>query len=310
MDLPVQAHGLLIPEAPWEGPVVSLFSRAFNVLHPSGLLVGVVASLRQMSPFSLLAEELFAADWGQAPVARIAKGAPFRRTGTGLLVSGIRLDLGHSRRWDGRLGPRLTRSIADPGSTANLLRSALAEAGAEDGLREIVVGGTSQTIFGRRAREILNGVRIEKVDGPARLRGLSELVGLGIGFTPSGDDFLSGVMLAAEMSEAIRVEVDAEEIRSALGRTNDGGRTLLAGALDRCFPAYLLEFACAIAAAQQHGTAGATTAGAAVPGSRDHDGTTAERAVLAAVRSAASHGETSGTDSVTGFTWYLETIVR
>ena len=172
---------------------------------------------------------------------------------------------------------------------------ALAVAGADDGLREIVVAGPSQTIFGRRAREILEAVDWVNGGGPGPLRGLSRLGGLGNGFTPSGDDFISGVLLAREMTGRGGPELDEQEIRSALDRTNDGGRTLLTGVLSRCFPAYLLEFAGAIAASIRSSSSG----GAAV-----------ERSVQDAVRAAAAHGETSGTDAVTGFAWYLGLLGR
>lgn len=275
--------------------MVSLFSRAFNVLHPRGLLVGVVAAPEQMSPFALLAEGLFRAEGGVAPGARIAKGAMCRRTSSGLIVSGMRLDLSGSRPWDGRLPPGLMGSIADPSSLAALLRAAIAAAGAEDGLREIVVPGSSGTIFARRAREILASAHNGEDGRREKLRGLSGFVGLGIGFTPSGDDFISGVLLAREMTGRGGPELDEQEIRSALDRTNDGGRTLLTGVLSRCFPAYLLEFAGAIAASIRSSSSG----GAAV-----------ERSVQDAVRAAAAHGETSGTDAVTGFAWYLGLLGR
>lgn len=289
MEIPIYTHGRLMPDPPWEGPVVSVFPRAFNILHPDGLLVGVVASAGQMSPFSLVAEGLFAEEGRTEAVARISKGALCRRAEDSLTVAGIRLDLSVSRSWDGRLPPRLAGSISAPGALAGRLRSALAVAGADDGLREVVVPGASQTIFGRRAREILGSSR-GIGNGAQGIRELSHLIGLGIGFTPSGDDFVSGVLLAREMAAGEGPELDLDEVRSKLHRTNDGGRTLLTAALFGSFPAYLLQFADAIGESLRSASAGVEPP---------------ERLVESAVRAAAAHGETSGTDAVTGFTWYL-----
>lgn len=66
-------------------------------------------------------------------------------------------------------------------------------------------------------------------------RSLCRLVGLGIGLTPGGDDFLCGVLAGTELgaqkshpfTEALKLE-----IRRNLGRTNDISRAFLACALE------------------------------------------------------------------------------
>jgi hypothetical protein len=99
------------------------------------------------------------------------------------------------------------------------------------------------------------------------------LVGLGPGLTPAGDDFLAGALMAPTQPAGMR------RVETSLSGTTAGGRTLLWMALQRSFPAYLRAFVETIA----------------------HSGSTGE--IRDAVRAACAHGETSGTDSLTGFCW-------
>jgi len=102
---------------------------------------------------------------------------------------------------------------------------------------------------------------------------LEALVGLGPGLTPAGDDFLTGALMA--LSPRSRIAA----LEEALSSTTPAGRTLLWQALRRSFPAYLVAFARSIAGAGSSGQ------------------------VTEAVRAACAHGETSGSDALTGFCW-------
>jgi hypothetical protein len=104
---------------------------------------------------------------------------------------------------------------------------------------------------------------------------LEALVGLGPGLTPSGDDFLAGALMASAGLPG------PGRIQQALSDTTPGGRTLLWAALRRSFPAYLAAFAEALSRS-------AST-----------------REIDDAVGAACRHGETSGTDALTGFCWAL-----
>lgn len=105
---------------------------------------------------------------------------------------------------------------------------------------------------------------------------LEALVGLGPGLTPAGDDFLAGALMVSARLPGL------DRIERALPDTTPGGRTLLWAALRRSFPAYLVAFAEAVSR----------------PASA--------RGIDAAVGAACRHGETSGTDSLTGFCWALD----
>ena len=144
-------------------------------------------------------------------------------------------------------------------------------------------------IFERKALAVLetlfpkNRNELQK-EFPVKIRGLSELIGLGIGFTPSGDDFIAGAILGEELTGTMGHDyplIDRDEIIGALHRTGYGGRTLLWQVLKNHFSFYMIKLADGLLSG--------------VPGEM-------ERAVCRAV----SHGETSGTDLLTGLVWYLK----
>ena len=280
--------GSLVPAPPWDATVVSIYSRAVNLRLPAGLLVGFVAHERQMSPYSMLAPDLFTND-GSMP-SGIAREAVARATTSAITVGPHAIDLSSATVWSGEIPASVSGKLSDMAGCLQRVEEALSEVGAADGLLEVVLQTDSPTIFGKRAREIISSVRRESPGGTVVIHGLAPLVGLGIGFTPSGDDFLSGAFLAQALSRSAGGTLEPEEIRGVLSKTNDGGRTLLTGVLEHQFPHYLLRLADGLVEAE---------------GVSDGEPGKAQEVVTAAVREAASHGETSGTDAVTGVAWYL-----
>ncbi len=118
--------------------------------------------------------------------------------------------------------------------------------------------------------------------------GIPALVGLGPGFTPSGDDFAAGVLLARTLTGTGIDPAEREAIRSRLPGTAPGGRSLLLGAVDGRFPDYLVRFSMML---KQACAADPEAGRAAV--------------VADAVRAAVAHGETSGSDSLAGLLYAL-----
>lgn len=73
---------------------------------------------------------------------------------------------------------------------------------------------------------------------------LSSLIGLGIGLTPSGDDFLCGVLAAFifdNLEKHIFVKMLKKQIKNNLQNTNDISRTFLSCALDDNFSSPVLN---------------------------------------------------------------------
>jgi hypothetical protein len=270
-------RGLLTRGPAWAGSVVSVYRRAVNIRRPDGLLVSLVQNRGQMSALSVHVPALFSP--GPASAAGIAPGGRASYDGRRLLAAGRSVLLDGAPWYDSTL--RLASRPCFSEAKRAWLRRALLARGQRGGLLGLVAADAADNVFARRAAGILGAVA---ADGPEpRLRGLAGLVGLGIGFTPSGDDFLAGLLLGEALAgrkEPLRL--DRAEIRAALGKTNDGGRSLLHQVLSGHFPHYLIETAGELAAAA--------------------DAAGIEEAVARAV----SHGETSGTDTLTGLLWYLE----
>ena len=120
-------------------------------------------------------------------------------------------------------------------------------------------------------------------NAPGTLGGLAGLVGLGIGFTPSGDDLVVG-FLAAQALLAGDESADAGRGRALLveraASTTLPGATIVRQAAEDRFPAYLCRFAEEFAVALIRPAA---------------------RRIGEATAQAASHGHSSGTDALVGF---------
>ncbi len=163
-----------------------------------------------------------------------------------------------------------------------LIRDAVLIHGSPDGLREVCrasPGGATgvrrpRSVFVQRALEVVGAID----DGGPSVD-LSGLVGLGVGFTPSGDDFIMGFMAAGSAASFGSANLDPEAVREQLRGTTVGGATLVCLALDGSFPSYMCEFV-------------------------DELRGSVAQAVIRAVR----HGESSGTDALAGFVCGLALI--
>jgi len=171
-----------------------------------------------------------------------------------------------------------TRSLAHA-------RASLAASGSRDGLLAVALSETSLNAYSLRAAVLL------KKPVPQALAGL---VGLGPGFTPSGDDFVCGSLAAdifwgpakpqdlrpilKRLSPAKRERDDPSDV------TTPGGAALVWLACRRSFPRLLTSFARALLLADM-------------------------TAVEVEVRRILSHGATSGADMLAGFVWMSERIL-
>ena len=226
--------------------VHSVFDRAVNLEGASnGALVSLVVRPRDMAATAVLVDRFPAGVElggplmiGGSPAAG-ADGPPLPRVG----CEG-------SARWEGRLGATTSDSYPAEGLAHRL--EALVKTHGRDGGMAPLVSAAADTPVTRFARAAIEGQ-----GGPD----WSRLVGLGIGLTPSGDDFLTGALLAecllaagcarphhpgaqranAEGALSDDISVDRATIAARLGGTTAAGRTLLVAALEERFPAYLLN---------------------------------------------------------------------
>ncbi len=259
-------RGTLVPTT-FEGEMISVHEHALNILvpgllaGPDGALVSVVDRQGDMSALGVFVSRLPAGAVASERVLCERRGLPI----AGCLIQA----LARAPAWEGRLAP----GAVPARDRLVSIRKALRAHGRPGGFLGLAAGGDDNPFVGQARRLIADGCT-------------HALVGLGPGFTPSGDDFLAGVLLAESWAggAAGGGGVDREAMRAALGRTTPGGRTLLALALQGTYPAYLLRFV-------EHVRAASSLA-------------QIEQAVLQAV----AHGETSGTDALLGLLWRMGAI--
>ncbi len=129
---------------------------------------------------------------------------------------------------------------------------------------------------------------------------LSRLVGLGVGMTPSGDDFLVGFLAARALAGRDGPDQQARGIiEERTGGTTPVGATIVRQALAGHFPGYLIDVVHALVAltATTNDSMGSIAAGAGW-------------SVAALVDAAARHGHSSGLDALTGLLFGLTTSGR
>lgn len=280
----------------------SLYDRAVNFRESSRApIVSIVADADAMTVSGVLLrpEDL-------ALLKRLIDGetgATFLErnpAGEFLLTSGAANTMVISRRgdlppFDGALselaaGPAGALATFGPELVSTLLRS-IGTVGAATGLAAIAedLGGCVRTESGSGVRADLFAARarteiVAWLEGGQSGGGLAaSLVGLGPGLTPSGDDFLAGLLAgldlvadsgvvgggdAGEQSSAIR-----GMLPSCYRRTTDAGATILMHACDHAYPAYLLRAVDLVIAGE----------------------------IREALSVAGSHGASSGLDALTGF---------
>ncbi len=255
-----ECRGTLLPNGEWTAVVLSVYSKAVNLLLPEGVLISLIRERSAMSDYGIVVPSLF-----ERVVLKDYQNCAVRGNPECIVVGSLaEIDLRHTERWTGTVS--ICRTLSD----FSLVLEAYNELAVSEGFSSIITGRT-EDIYSKAASGILGRITVERgvpVD-------LSPLIGLGIGFTPSGDDFIAGVFLYERLSGINYI--NKESIRNHLSGTTAGGRTLLAMVLSSSFPHYLRQFGEALCTRN-------------IP---------AREAVVQAVR----HGSTSGSDALAGFLW-------
>lgn len=282
-----EIKGAFVDDFYGTGSVVSVYSKAVNILLPSGLLISIIRRKDELSAFGILVPELFS---NRIAVSHLFKpGTEVNITGKTVQAKNIIVDLNSVEQWHNSIN---FNTFSLKTQTIVVLEKALLKYGEKGGLLGVIDKNCEPNIFERKALDVLAGT-IESSGSPV-LPDLSGLVGLGIGFTPSGDDFISGVILGEEVVKrslgplekqvtgtAAFPAVDRVSIEKVLKKTSYGGRTLLWQVIRNEFPFYMVKFIKSLL-------------------------TENPIKIAASVSNTVSHGETSGTDFLTGFLWYLK----
>jgi hypothetical protein len=283
--LKAERVGSLVSELSPRGTVASVYGKAVNILMEEGLLLSLVSSLDQMSALSIHLPALF--QDGSAPAVRdgfhLHEGAAVCLRETCLIIQRSIIDFSGARPWRGEVV--VPKHGAFTVHRIELLEEALLSCGRKGGLLGLLAPAVNDNPYAAKASGVLS---------------LCGLVGLGPGFTPSGDDFLCGVLLGERIlctaPEPLQIPtgrcgrtpklcLEKTKLHEQLDRTTCGGRTLLWQALRGRFPFYLLEAlrgisVCRGVAEMRH-----------------------------AVGRAAAHGETSGTDALIGLLWFFQYVI-
>ncbi len=285
------------------GEIVSVYSRAINILYGErGLLVSIVKEMDQMSSLSLFVPGLF--ELPRRVIQRFV-GAPVVMSREQVWLKDenerkVKIDC--EKKWNGRVN-------FDPvkfGMKHEFLRKGrigylgniLLSVAKWDGLVPIVAalffgyaGGDYDRYVGY-AVEYLRGVEAQVRRKGINTLNLSGLVGLGMGFTPSGDDFITGALLASSLFRGM--EVDRNSIEQRLDSTSYGGKTLLWQAMRGQFPFYLIS-----------GIGKLINLVESIRGKLWDFSNGVQGEFRRVIGRLISHGSTSGADAFTGFLWYL-----
>ena len=287
----------------WHGRVVSTYDVAINISLDTTDGAAVVSDARGGWPHLTITSAAGAMHDLAVLVARplprgvVGSGAPVVSDGSSVLLgrdrdpvgdrSGppVRIDLDTGRRWTGHLPPgdliRARRPSVSPSRIAATLGRVVTSHGSIGGFSELFRRGSG----GMLVRDAAARLQVAKGTGM-----FASIVGLGYGLTPSGDDFVTGALLASRLAPRYGWHppvIDHGAIRAALHATTTAGATLVYAALVDHFPHYLLGLRRAISAAARGNFAEA----------------------MARLRPVLSVGHTSGTDTVCGALWLLDRCV-
>lgn len=251
---------------------------------PDGRLCSLLRDKSQLSDLGITVSGLFKAEYIDEYAGSDVLGdensilisAKEGTKGTENLKS-IRIIIRGAEIWSGRLSS--CRSTVERPDFAGIIEAFRIKAPA-DGFSPVITGEGRVDIYSRSAAKILDGLS----DAGDRILDLSFLVGLGIGFTPSGDDFISGVLLYEVMygNRYMRVwspRINRDAVIEKLEGTTPGGKTLLSLVCNGSFPAYLKEFHEALCGPYS---------------SVEYDNL---------IKRVLDHGATSGSDALSGFLW-------
>jgi hypothetical protein len=195
-----------------ETEVIALFERSFYLACPRGI-VCIGNSSIGAGPINVEVDVDDASDWRQLGAGLDDKG--ITRAGLAVVGDGLSLDLASGSTWTPPVTPAFDADSARRG--VETVRTHSAGRTMADGLAGLIIGGRQggapRSLIERAAEAPVRCLAASLPSALGRgtwtaeaLRAALLLVGLGPGFTPSGDDLLGGLMLAltAARQETLR----------------------------------------------------------------------------------------------------------
>jgi hypothetical protein len=289
--LVAQQFGIRVEPARAGGVVHSVFARACNIQTRAGQLVALLAPAAGNLPHGIRCALPPAAAFDRwlVPGQKAVAG----ESSLSIPAAGILVDLSGATRWSGDLAAYLVDPQA--GATLRAVRELLAL------LQRLARGGFASALPPRAAQsgELDRALRSRLVqalpliaqgvgesDAVAVERALGLLVGLGPGLTPSGDDFivglLAGLWCRAAREQRLRnlLAALAEPLARLAGKTNAISRQFIGNAVAGQFSEPVVELVAALAGR-------------------------AARDVPSSARTALRTGHSSGADTIVGLVFGL-----
>jgi hypothetical protein len=197
------------------GVVVSVHARAVNLLLDDGPLVALLPAESPLHPWAV------AVTLAVRDLASVVEGAPVLVANGVVEVGRLKIELAGLEVVDLRLRRRLR---ALPAATRALSRHACAAPPA----------GPFEPAL---------GAALERFRADGEIRGLSALVGLGEGLTPSGDDVLVGLLAGLDAAREASADAAAlrERLRAELERGASRTTRLAAQMLDAAAAGFYAE---------------------------------------------------------------------
>lgn len=225
------------------GEVHSVYNKTVN-LSCGGELLSLQARDTVSSPLTL--ETVCSPEELRALQLRPGMSVSF--LSDGLYVEDLYFDFFSAQRWEARLSPSSSVSSCELSFLQACLRGILPRGGFSDlTLPEGEVWRSSP--YALEAAGVLSSVRLSLDNGDLSLaaRQLCSLIGLGEGLTPSGDDFLCGVLAGCSLGNAPSFGLLRRELGDLLPtfweKTNDVSAGLLRCAVKGLFSRPVLALA-------------------------------------------------------------------
>ncbi len=266
----VQLRGRFVKDDLFSLKVLSVHKGIINLLNKnSALIISLIEDKKNMTAMSLLVPDLFLM-LGNTP--EIILNNQWKIIDT-IEINGFTTDYSNAPIWVETRSP-IPLSITDRLKELEILAAKIDPG---ESFFSLFTEG-SRNIYQLKVHSLLQ--RTISIENHS-VSGLENLVGLGQGLTPSGDDFITGALLG-EISSNRAFRINRDQISNRLDRTTYAGKTLLHLALNESYPAYLLTFL-----EELHQSEGVGD-------------------LLKAFLKATQHGSTSGMDSLAGFYWYYK----
>ncbi len=174
-----------------KGEVHSIFNTSINIITSKGTLITLLSKEKEVyrNPISIVIDDRNFKNWDIYQQEEVLYEGNLLK----FLKSGIKISTKNKITWDASFrffGP--LRPLSTISKNLDTLKFFITVMKWEKGMLPLVVKDLPDTLYTNKAKKIFIEI---KGKGLGELLVLKEMVGLGDGLTPGGDDFLSGMLV-------------------------------------------------------------------------------------------------------------------